>query len=221
MVDTKKPASLDEAMGQLDAAANGGEEEKPATAAPEGETADDFTANEEGAEEGSGDALDEAAEHGKDPNAIPDWIMFPQHAKWKIPPNAGDVFFLRFKAEWMPDKSKGDRTVIFWCLNDNEEKMAGKRTRGDDARWIGEMTKACVRAMGSITPGEDKATVPMTMSDWTGTFGPGSVDRFWNEIGPKCRSMLKNLYHRTHSLTAEETADFFLNCMTARSAVAG
>lgn len=127
---------------------------------------------------------------------MPPWALVPETLA--LPPGR-EVVFMRFKAAWTDYPSKGDRQCILWTLTDNDEKHAAKRARGDSTRGIVELAKGCVRAMDGHR------------ADWTTPVGPGSVDRFWNDIGTKCRQMVVNYYFKTHALSQEEQADFFTN----------
>ena len=221
---TPKPQSVDEALKKLDEVAEG-EDATPTVeskqAEPE-ETAEDLLSTEA---EGEPSALEQAAEEEHDPDAIPPWVCFPESPKWKIPEHK-TLMILRFRAKWTDTPHLGDRVCILWSLSATEEKLSSKRTRGDGAQVLSEMSKGIIRAFGMLPleaegNNQYKSTVPMHIADWTGTLGSGNVDRFWNEIGAKCRTMISNAYLRTHSLNAEETADFFLNCFVVRSAVGG
>ena len=216
-----------EAVDALDAAAEGEQEEKPAPRKRqpakqqvEEETGDDLLEAEANAPQGTPE---------RNPDDVPPWIRFPEDQKWQIPPHR-QLYFLRFRAKWTDNKPAGDRTVILWSLSDNEEKLAAKRTRGESSRTVVEMAKGMIRAMGTVDPdfpdvsewdGHTRPERPMVRADWTGTLGPGNVDRFWNDIGSKCRVLIQNIYMRSHALNAEDTADFFLNCLAVRSAVDG
>jgi hypothetical protein len=62
--------------------------------------------------------------------------------------------------------------------------------------------------------------------DWTGEWAKDreslvDATAVWKELGPKGRQMLKSIYAKLHQMTAEEQADFFVNCLAVRSAVAG
>jgi hypothetical protein len=140
-----------------------------------------------------------------DENAVPTWAKIPPDLVF---PKGKQVGFVLFRAEWTDRPDLGDRMILTWGLTDAEEKLAIKATRGESGRTLSESAKRTIRAIDGVR------------ADWTGKVGPGNVDRFWNEVGPKCRPLIINAYWKTHSLTQEETADFFVNCFTFRSAVA-
>lgn len=148
-------------------------------------------------------------EIAKDANALPDWVEFP--AGFKIPPNK-QLAFMMFRARWTDRPDKGDRWCLLWPLTDAEEKLAIKRTRGENGRMLAEFSKGMIRIADS------------KKVNWTGDFDPAteaSPDRFWDEIGAKCRQMIQNFYLKTHQLDREEQADFFKNCLHVRTAKVG
>ena len=156
------------------------------------------------------DPLAAKADDPPDPNVIPDWVEFPQG--FKIPPHK-QVAFLKFRAKWTERPDKGDRWCMLWSLSDAEEKLAIKRTRGEHARTLAEFSKQMIRLI-------DGKRV-----DWSGSADMQAthmnIDRFWDDIGGKCRSLIQNYYVKTHSLDMAEQADFFVNCLHVRTATVG
>jgi len=145
----------------------------------------------------------------KDDSTLPDWVSFPPG--FKIPPGK-EVSFLYFRAKWTDRPEKGDRWCMMWTLSDADEKLAIKRTRGEGGRALTELTKGTIR----IVDGK--------RGDWTGTGDAEttySVDRFWDEIGGKCRELIQTIYIKTHQLTSAERADFLENCCVIRKAIVG
>jgi hypothetical protein len=134
--------------------------------------------------------------------AIPEWVVIP--GDLKVPPGR-QLMFVRFRAAWTDNPSKGDRHCIMWNLTEGDEKLALKRTRGDSYRTIDELTKQSIRAIDGVR------------ADWISPTAVGSVSAFWTEIGGKCRQQLKNFYVKTHTLSTEETVDFFTNCIDVRT----
>lgn len=120
-----------------------------------------------------------------------------------LPGKGRQVTTILLRAAWTDAPELGDRTCVLWNLNEADEKFALARTRGVAVRTIDEMAKQTIRAF-------DGKRV-----DWTR--GARAVDRFWSEIGAKCRTMLKNLYLKNHVLKVEEQADFFTNCIAVRT----
>ncbi len=144
-----------------------------------------------------------------DPSALPEWVKMP--AGFKMPPGK-QVAFMLFKKEWTDRPELGDRQCIIWPLSLSDEKVSLKRARNEAAMVMPSQTMQTIRAIDGMK------------SDWTGRPAAGvsySVAKFYDEIGAKCRSMLENYYLKSHVLSADEQADFFLNCLAVRSAVAG
>jgi len=202
----QKPRNFEEAYKKFEETSQG----ETAPAPPQQDAL--METGDEAAEAEMADPVDTSTP-ARDPEIIPAWCIFPEDPKWKIPPGK-QLGVFRFRAAWTDRPDLGDRVCVMFSLSDTEEKLAIKRTRGDNGRTLTEMSKGIIRAMGS-------PDVPLVMADWTGKLGPGNVDRFWNDIGPKCRVLIQNFYLRTHSLSQEELADFFQNCMVVKSAVAG
>lgn len=149
--------------------------------------------------------LGKEAANPQDESAIPAWSRMP--ANLAIPPHK-QVGFMLFKKEWTGRPDLGDRDIIFWNLSVADEKLAKQAARGGDA--LPELAKRMIRSIDGHK------------TDWTkGKNAVGSVDRFWEEIGGKCRPLIINSYWKMHSLEVEETAEFFLRYCTYRSAVAG
>lgn len=136
-------------------------------------------------------------------DAIPEWAKLPD--EFAMPPG-WVVFFVRFRAAWTNVAKKGDRVVVLWNLSEADEKLAARAARGDGLRLIEEMAKRMIRAIDG------------QKADWTGAPGPANVNQFWSEIGGKCRYMLKSMYLKNHTLSTEESLDFFEHCVTSRSA---
>lgn len=134
---------------------------------------------------------------------VPDWVVYP--ADLKVP-KGRQVVFLRFPAGLTASPDKGDRQCVVWSINDGEEKMANDRTNGSSARAPSEFTKQMIRVVDGVTV------------DWSKMRGPGSLDEFWREIGPKGRNLLMRIYTQLHLATEAETRDFFENCVAVRTA---
>lgn len=132
---------------------------------------------------------------------IPSWVKLPPNFKTKP---GRTLYFVRFRAEWTDAAHKGERQCILWNLTDTDEKFAYKRMRGDAARVLDELTKGMIR----VVDGE--------FVDWSRGHS-SNVERFWAEIGSKCRKQLNAIYSKSHSLTDKERADFFGNCLVVAS----
>ena len=197
----QKPKTFNEALQNLTMT----EEEVSAT------ERDTFAQIEEDNQEEKKKATSVSAEMpvAPDEGALPDWVSFPQG--FRIPPGK-EVAFLYFRAKWTDRPEKGDRWCMMWTLSDADEKLAIKRTRGESGRTLSELTKGTIRLMDG------------KRADWTQSGDKEttvSPERFWDEIGAKCRQEITNIYLKTHSLSREERADFLGNCVVIRKAVVG
>jgi hypothetical protein len=138
--------------------------------------------------------------------SAPAWAIVPSGGEIPfVMPEGWVVFFIRFRAKWTNRPGSADRQCILWNLSESDEKRASARARGDGMRLVEEMSKQMIRAID----GE--------RADWSGAPGPQNVGQFWSEIGGKCRYMLKSHYLKTHTMSTEETVDFFDNCVASRS----
>lgn len=156
------------------------------------------------------DPLDAAEEEAPKPalpassgDDVPDWALVPANLKV---PKGRQVIFLRFPAAITDSPLRGERQCICWSLSDGEEKMANDRTGGSSARAPAEFTKQMIRAVDGV------------VVDWSRPRGPGSIDEFYREIGPKCRNLLMRVYTQLHLATEDETRDFFESCVAVRTA---
>jgi hypothetical protein len=145
---------------------------------------------------------DDEDEPGPD-KPLPDWAVLPEGIR---APEGWQVWFVRFPAKMTNYPKKGDRTCVLWNLSVADEKLASRKARGDSTRIIDELTQQMIRVVDGVR------------ADWTGAKGPGSIELFWNEVGAKCRHQLKALYVRTHTMSPEENADFFVSGVAVRTA---
>ena len=148
---------------------------------------------------------------------VPDWVVFPDDFRL---PKGEQVAFIRFRKEWCKGSAahKGDRGCIVYPITSAEEKLAAKRARGVQELVLSELTKQSIRAVMDNVGTPDAVA---TAADWSGVVPAGNIDRFFDEVGPKCRPLVINVYARLHTLTQEEGLRFFAECLCIRSAVAG
>jgi len=150
------------------------------------------------------DLTDEDAEEGSakpQTDAIPAWAKIPVGL---VMPDGWQVHFILLRASWTNKPSLGDRSVILWNLTEADEKLAAKRARGDANRIIDEMSKQMIRVIDG------------GRTDWSRGAG-SNVERFWDEIGGKCRHILRSYYLKTHTMEVKDMADFFDNCVAVRT----
>jgi hypothetical protein len=187
-------------------------------------------------EEDAGGVLEE--ESGNEAE-IPAWARTAIPQGMKIPPGK-QLSFLRFKSEWTDAPEKGNattfrrkkpgtegdavaimedyealsRVLVTWPLTVAEERLALKRARGEVGRASDELAMQMIR-------GVDGKRI-----DWTGEWAKNAdelepAERLWNEIGPKCRPLVINLYRQLHTLKAEELVDFFVDCLVVARPTGG
>ena len=120
-------------------------------------------------------------------------------------PRGEEITIMRFKSEHCqgPAKDKGDRTCVLWPLSVRDERVARQRMFGDSTRGLEEMSKAMIRSIdGRLIDPND----------------PQQIERFWDEIGPRHRSMLVGWYQKTHNLSDDERLHFLVDCVAMRTA---
>ncbi len=144
----------------------------------------------------NGERMAEAVDPEAAATAPPEWAVVPDGLK--LPDEGSQIAFIRIPAKWTRRPANGDRVCICWPIGETEERMAYTRARGDMVRSVTELSKATIRAIDGHK------------TDWSGNMAKaGSITTFWSEIGPKGRSMIRNYYVRTHTVTDDEALDFF------------
>lgn len=139
-------------------------------------------------------------------SGAPDWAIVPSGL---MVPRGRQVVFLRFPPSITNDMTKGERQAICWSLSDAEEKIASDRCGGNAGRSAIEYPKQMIRAVDGV------------VVNWSKPRGPGSVDEFYREIGPKGRNLLARIYTSLHMTTEQELRDFFESCVDVRTAGLG
>lgn len=130
-------------------------------------------------------------------NQPPEWFNVP--VNWRLPKGGKQVYFHKFLSEWTDIPEKGERQCAIWSNTVGDERFASVNARGKgDERNLEENTKRMIR----VVDGE--------VADWTGR--TANVEKFWNEIGPKCRSILKQKYLMLHVMSPMEKMLFFTEC---------
>jgi hypothetical protein len=132
----------------------------------------------------------------------PAWAQVP--AGLKIPKGT-TVWFLRFREEWTTTPQKGERQCILWPLTLADELLAIERAKSHESqsRLNHEFAKQMIRAV-------DGHRV-----NWDGLPGPGSIDVWWREVGPKVRQQIQRLWMQLHSFDQREQQDFFESCIAS------
>lgn len=153
---------------------------------------------------------------GKPPleEAPPAWVSLPSGI---IVPKGRPVQYIRFKSTWTDVPKKGAphadrpdtlwRWCVLWPLTDSEEVTALQRCPSNSKAV--DIQRVLTQQMIRVIDGHKV--------DWSGTSNEeANIEVWWNEIGSRCRGMLKNEYMKSSSLSQAETIDFFANCVEAR-----
>ena len=137
-------------------------------------------------------------------------------------PRGVKVYFARLPVAWMRRKDGGAesvmslngeeprphlvRQVIFWELDIGDTRLAFRRAQGDVNQASEELARQMIRAVDGR---------PVVTGN---PLHPDSIERFWQDIGPRCRSMMQRLYSMLHHLGEREATDFFASCLAVRTA---
>jgi hypothetical protein len=118
------------------------------------------------------------------------------------------VAYVRMHARLTANPAGGERQCMLATLRVREQDQATARVKNGDALMtLRELTKQCIKVVDGHAP------------DWQRPMkGPYGIDFFWEEIGSGYRQRLQEWYARHHSLSAEDKADFFANCIDDRVA---
>jgi hypothetical protein len=139
----------------------------------------------------------------RDLTGLPGWVKIPQDLEF--PPRGVTWCCMRFEPEWTDRPDAGERQCILWNLSVGDEKFARKRARGDAESMLDEQAKQMIRAIDG------------QRIDYGSPNSPYSPDRFWDEIGKKCRMLVMNYFMKVHTLEPAEKLHFFANCLVART----
>lgn len=149
-------------------------------------------------------------EHSNEP---PAWAIVPPTL---VMPPGRRVWYLRFPSTFTDRPDRGHelagmpglwRQTIVWALSPGDESIAIDRAMGDSNRLDIELVKQSIRAI-------DGHVVDQTGNQGAG----GSIDRFWVDLGQRCRNELKLHYARISTLTKEQRILFFVSCVEQRTA---
>lgn len=134
---------------------------------------------------------------------MPDWVRIP--ADLPIPPAGVTMTAMRFEPEWTDRPALGERQCIVWNLSVGDEKFSRRRAKGDPDGVMDEQAKQMIRAIdGQVV-------------NWGLDTAPNSPNRFWDEIGKKCRLLILNHYMKVHTLGQDEKLHFLGNCLAVRT----
>lgn len=179
-----------------------------------------------------------AAEPAPDPLANqrpPPWALVPaphgqggggpEWAKGAGFPSGIAVYFALLPVAWMrrcepgvgtdvtfPMPGDGEarphrcRQVIYWELSLGDQQAAYKRAMGD----VNLATEYLARGMIRAVDGRPVVT--------GNPVHPDSIERFWADIGPRCRSLLMRQYSILHNFQEAELLTFFAYLLAPRRA---
>jgi hypothetical protein len=131
---------------------------------------------------------------------IPPWGM-PIPRDMPVPKGKVPVY-IRFLKEWTDRPDLQDRQCVIWTLSVSDEKLANKRASGvGESNALAELAKQMIKVVDG------------NPVDWSKRNKDADIDVFWEQIGPKCRSILVTMYLRLHSLSEVERCHFFEFCV--------
>lgn len=145
------------------------------------------------------------------PDGPPEWAVIPDALKV---PKGRQLIFIRFPAKWTDTPERGIeiggfeglwRFCICWVCSANDKRIAVERARSNKS-VPDEMCKQMIRSVDGL------------VADWTGKSTPGSVEKWYNEIGEKCRNELFRVFLKLHQLDEGERKTFFESCIEVRTA---
>jgi hypothetical protein len=169
------------------------------------------------AKEQAQDLEDEGVEPKDDEHSpLPDWALpIPEGVKLPV---GRQIYAMRFYAKLTETPKQGDRYCLMWSLTEADEKLAYRRTRGESTMAMNELSKQMVRVLGFVRPGVNgKEYAEGAMVDWTNSPGLGNIARFWDAIGARCRTQIKNAYAKLHTMEVGDVVDFFTKCVAVRT----
>jgi hypothetical protein len=152
-------------------------------------------------------AVAEDEDDEADVTKLPAWARDAIPPDLKIP-KGETVYVMRFLAPWTKSKTV-DRTCVLWSLSIGDEKLANQRGGDNSQNTLLELAKQMVRAIDGHR------------IDYTGRKPEASIDKWWNDIGRKCRTLIVSTFIRMHSLSDDERAYFLAHCVAARTLFVG
>jgi len=152
-------------------------------------------------------------------NDLPSWALpLPDGV---VLPKGRQIYAMRFRAKLTDTPKMGDRYCLLWSLTEADEKFAYGRVRNVPAMTMNELSKQMIRVFGFVRvseTGKEHADGSAAAPDWAETNGQ-KILAFWNDIGAKCRTQVKNGYAKLHTMEVDEVIDFFTKCVAVRTVV--
>ena len=149
----------------------------------------------------------EGGEKATEQFGLPEWF--------KMPPNGfpGDVepgtpvIFLRFPT-WVTDKPKlGERQCAVRPMTPKLERFARSKVSGESRTLGNDLAEEYAKAMICVVDGHQANLFAA---------GPGSINHFWADVGPKGRELLLIQFNKLHRLSTEDRTNFLANCVALR-----
>ena len=180
--------------------------------------ADEILGFEEEGEEQSASPGKQAAEKVEDdeeefdpllnPDEVPPWAETLLRDAGVTPPKGRVIWYIKCRSTMTHTPERGDRIIALWTISDIEEDMAATRASGKpQSVFLKECAKLMIRAFDG-----HKAL-------WGGGKHEGNARQLWEDIGPKYRELIVNLYLKTHRISKDEGYDFFTKCIAGAPAM--
>jgi hypothetical protein len=136
----------------------------------------------------------------------PDWFKLPPGGLPADIAPGSILGFMRFPVWITNNPQKGERQCALRALSPVLEKFGRNAAKGSASGYetVASLAKMMICVVDGSLPELFKA-------------GPGSVNHFWAEIGPKARDAVVTYYVRTHQFTEKERDAFLASCLTVRT----
>lgn len=157
---------------------------------------------------GEGDGEDDSSVMVSSVDELPAWVKVPPAqptdgtAPFALPRGKGkQIIAVKIPAAFTDYPEKGDRQCIMWSMTLADERTALRRAQGRRELLAQEFTMQMIRAIDGMSV------------DWTRRHRAADPLHFYDEIGPKMRAKLENIYQVQHNLTEMEQLRFFGECI--------
>ena len=138
----------------------------------------------------------------------PDWFKMPSNGLPGDVEPGSTVIFVRFPVWMTGSPTRGERQCAVRPLTPKLERWARAKVPTGDKTSGYDLAEEYAKAMLCVVDGSRAELFKA---------GPGSVNHFWSEIGPKCREMLLVQFNRLHRLSTAERKSFLDDCVSVRT----
>lgn len=146
------------------------------------------------------------AQPALDSFGAPEWFNMPKGGLPEDVAPGTTVVFMRFPVWITGNPQKGERQCAVRPLTVKLEKFArAKAKNGESYDLAEEYARAAICVVDGVRPELFKA-------------GLGSVNHFWDEVGPKARELLLFHFNKLNRLSTKERDDFLSSCVAVRTA---